>query len=420
MKKTGKKTGPALVRKANIEQVLRLMRQAGTFSKVDLARDSGISTTTMTKLFSQLEKAGLIEQDRIDRESFGRPRTLYRLATDKVCVVATVIDIDKTTVASYSLNGSSNKVSETTYSTGKKLDGFYDRLAEALREARNADGRKCLLAAVCLPGLIDRRSGNSVFCPNIHWLEGTAPAKEVAKRLKIQAHVLHEEKALSLIQQRKGLQDFLLMDFSAGVGAGVVCDGKLLSGHSGFAGEIGHITVDPDGQLCGCGNRGCLETVASDRAYFQALENSSKAKAAERVLKYQSIGLAAAIGGQGVARPASPISIWNVETGEEVRQIEANRAGVTCAVFSPDGRRILSCGYDHLVRLWDTPSGTPLDRFQSHRNWINAVAFSPDGRLALSAGGGRGTAKKMEPGEDFGIRLWNLAITDDENAKADD
>ncbi|MCF7848859.1 MAG: ROK family protein [Kiritimatiellales bacterium] len=299
MKKTGNpsnaKTGPALVRQANIENVLQLMRQADTFSKVDLARDSGISTTTMTKLFNQLEKAGLIEKDRIDHESFGRPRTLYRLAADKVCVLASVIDIDETTVAAYSLNGAVNKDSEVTFPTGRSLTGFYDRLAEAMRAARDSDGRKCLLTAVCLPGLIDRRSGNSVFCPNIHWLENTAPAKEIAQRLKLKARVLHEEKALSLIQQRKGLQDFLLMDFSGGVGAGVVCDGKLLNGHSGFAGEIGHITVEPDGQLCGCGNRGCLETVASDRAYFQALESTSKAKAVNNVLKYQAIGLAAAI-----------------------------------------------------------------------------------------------------------------------------
>jgi len=298
VKKINAKTGPALVRKANIEQVLRLMRQADTFSKVDLARDSGISTTTMTKLFSQLEKAGLIEQDRIDRESFGRPRTLYRLSTEKIGVLAAVIDIDETTVASFSLNGSVNKTTVTTFPTGNSLDEFYDRLTEALREARNTDGRKCLLAAVCLPGLIDRRTGNSVFCPNIHWLENTAPAKEVAGRLKLAARVLHEEKALSLIQQRKnvdGQQNFLLMDFSAGVGAGVVCDGRLLSGHSGFAGEIGHITVEPDGQLCGCGNRGCLETVASDRAFFQALETLPKKEAADNALKYQAIGLAAAI-----------------------------------------------------------------------------------------------------------------------------
>jgi N-acetylglucosamine repressor len=192
------------------------------------------------------------------------------------------------------LNGAQNQTSEITFPTGSALDGFYDRLAETLRAARNTDGRQCLLAAICLPGLIDRRSGKSVFCPNIHWMENTAPAIEVETRLKFQARVLHEEKALSLTNEN-GQQNFLLLDFSSGVGAGVVCDGKLLSGHSGFAGEFGHITVDPDGQLCGCGNRGCLETVASDRAFFQALDSTSKAKAVNSVLKYQTIGLAAAI-----------------------------------------------------------------------------------------------------------------------------
>ena len=64
----------------------------------------------------------------------------------------------------------------------------------------------------------------------------------------------------------KGLEDFAILDVSSGVGMGVMSGGRLVRGHSGFAGEIGHITVAPKGRLCGCGNRGCLETVASDTA----------------------------------------------------------------------------------------------------------------------------------------------------------
>ena len=64
----------------------------------------------------------------------------------------------------------------------------------------------------------------------------------------------------------KGLDDFVYLDVSSGVGLGVMSGGRVLLGHSGFAGEIGHITVEPNGRRCGCGNRGCLETVASDAA----------------------------------------------------------------------------------------------------------------------------------------------------------
>jgi N-acetylglucosamine repressor len=64
----------------------------------------------------------------------------------------------------------------------------------------------------------------------------------------------------------KGLQDFAVLDVTTGLGLGVITGGRLLSGNSGMAGEIGHVTIDPKGTLCGCGNHGCLETVATDDA----------------------------------------------------------------------------------------------------------------------------------------------------------
>ena len=78
--------------------------------------------------------------------------------------------------------------------------------------------------------------------------------------------------------------------------------------------------------------------------------------------------------------PVSPICIWDLGTGRQVRRIEAHPYGVTCAVFSKDGRRILSCGYNKQVGLWDVESGSQLAVFQGHRNWIRSVAFSPNGR----------------------------------------
>lgn len=274
-----------------------MMRGRDSFSKVELARESGISTTTMTKLFAQLENAGLIELDRLSQEGFGRPRTLYRLATEHVCVLSCVLDIEKAVVASFGLNGLQNVAARREMETGSGLDGFYDRLANLLTEVREADGRKVLFAVLCVPGLIDQHSGKSVFSPNLHWLENTKPAEEIGARLGIRADVIHEEKVLALSQQSNDENNgnFVLIDFSSGVGAGIFCDGNLLHGHSGFAGEVGHITVVPDGLPCGCGNRGCLETVASDRAYFQALKKGEEGAITEQVLRYQSIGIAAVI-----------------------------------------------------------------------------------------------------------------------------
>ncbi len=82
--------------------------------------------------------------------------------------------------------------------------------------------------------------------------------------------VLQECHALCLAEQvygaAKGVSDFAMLDISEGLGLGVMHGDKLLQGHSGFAGELGHVTVELDGRPCGCGNHGCLETVATDAA----------------------------------------------------------------------------------------------------------------------------------------------------------
>jgi N-acetylglucosamine repressor len=67
------------------------------------------------------------------------------------------------------------------------------------------------------------------------------------------------------------LDDFVVLEISTGLGLGVFNSGRLLEGHSGLAGELGHVTVVPNGRTCGCGNRGCLETVATDSAFAHAV-----------------------------------------------------------------------------------------------------------------------------------------------------
>ncbi len=88
--------------------------------------------------------------------------------------------------------------------------------------------------------------------------------------------------------------------------------------------------------------------------------------------------------------------LWDAETGKELKRLEGHTGGVLAAVFSPDGKRALSCGWDRTVRLWDLESGQELKRLEGHTDGVRRVAFSPDGRRALSSS------------FDLTLRLWNL------------
>jgi hypothetical protein len=92
------------------------------------------------------------------------------------------------------------------------------------------------------------------------------------------------------------------------------------------------------------------------------------------------------------------LRLWDTETGKELKRLEGHSAPVMDVVFSPDGKRALSAGADMTVRLWDLESGKELCKLQGHKTGVRRVAFSPDGRRALSGG--------HHP--DLRICLWNL------------
>src|SRR5262249_25499959 len=142
-----------------------------------------------------------------------------------------------------------------------------DALVRQAGELIDHPGTTTLGVGISMPGLIDYRQQRGVLSPNVPITNGHSPAFDLGRRLGVACVMLQEAHALCLAERyygnARGLDDFAMLDVNVGVGLGVMSGGRLLTGHRGMAGEIGHITVSED-RLCGCGNRGCLETMASD------------------------------------------------------------------------------------------------------------------------------------------------------------
>jgi N-acetylglucosamine repressor len=149
-------------------------------------------------------------------------------------------------------------------------------------------------------------------------LDGRFLAADLQERLGLRTILLHETDALCLGERAfgsaRGMDDFALVDATGGLGAAVMSSGQVIAGHSGLAGEIGHVTVVADGRRCGCGNVGCLETVASDLALagliaervgrplgmakaFELVRSGQVRADAEieRTIEYLAIGIAALV-----------------------------------------------------------------------------------------------------------------------------
>jgi len=138
-----------------------------------------------------------------------------------------------------------------------------------------------------LPGRVDVEKGICYFSPNFpHWKE--VPIRDdLVREIALPIYVINDVNAMALGEKTfgagKGVSNLVCFTIGTGIGGGIIIDNKLLTGANFGAGEIGHITVEPGGPLCGCGNRGCWETLASGTAIVRwakeyILKNPGKSK----------------------------------------------------------------------------------------------------------------------------------------------
>ena len=161
---------------------------------------------------------------------------------------------------------------------GGGYDGWetvLDRIAEGLLDLAVDVGRRPDTVGVGCPGWVDLSAGVTRFLPNLPGQWRDVPvARILGERLGAPVHLLNDVRAATLGEftfgAGRGVSTMALFALGTGIGGGVVVDGRLRLGPLGSAGELGHQIVDPTGPLCGCGNRGCLEAVASGPAIAAA------------------------------------------------------------------------------------------------------------------------------------------------------
>ena len=165
---------------------------------------------------------------------------------------------------------------------GRGPDAVLERVA-ALGRSTVAPLGDAATAGLALPGHFDAEQGSGVLLPNLlgDWV-GRPIAGPVGDRLGVPVTLVNDVRALTLAELRlgagRGASDLVCIALGTGVGGGVVIGGRVHLG-LGHAGEIGHTTVDPDGPLCGCGNRGCLDRMASAESIAAARGAADRAGA---------------------------------------------------------------------------------------------------------------------------------------------
>lgn len=302
----------------NERRVLRAIQTRGPLSRAEVARYSGISAPTASKAVESLLRAGFLEEGEAPEFARGRPAKKLHLPTRTAQVLGLVIDAEECWIGAAGLDGALAEEQSCTFPTPPTYELLIETAAARAGCLLQRAGVTTLGLGISVPGLIDYRRQVGILSPNVPVTNGRSPVKDFARSLGLPCVMLQESHALCLAERHygaaQGLDDFAMLDVHIGVGLGIMSGGRLLTGHRGLAGEIGHITVAADGRPCGCGNLGCLETAASDSAVAWEISQQLGQKIAideavrlirsgeidakpalEKTARYLGIGLAAVI-----------------------------------------------------------------------------------------------------------------------------
>ncbi len=195
------------------------------------------------------------------------------------------IDIGGTNTVIGVVDIDGNFSAENSFSTKKykKIDAFIEALKIGIKECLDSIKTNYILKGIGIGAPNGNYYNGSIeYAPNLNWYEIIPLADILNKHFHVPVVLTNDANAAAMGEMiygsAKGLDNFIVITLGTGLGSGLVVDGKVVYGHDGFAGEIGHTIYDPNGRLCGCGRKGCLETYASatgiKRTVIELLNNS--------------------------------------------------------------------------------------------------------------------------------------------------
>ena len=263
------------VRRANLSAIVRALHLRGPLSRSELVRHTGLTRSAIRGLIGELVTGGLVtETPSLPAGSPGRPSPLVHPDPAGAGVVAVEVNVDSLAVAHVGFGGAIRALARVdrprAHVTVDQIGADLAELASPILTGAAREGG-IIGIGVAVAGVVRRSDGLVRHAPNLGWLDvplGQRLAAAFGSHLPIA--IANEADLGGLAELRRGAAigaaDVVYVAGEVGVGGSVTVDGHTLDGAEGYAGEIGHMIVDPTGGACACGSAGCWETVIGERA----------------------------------------------------------------------------------------------------------------------------------------------------------
>lgn len=273
----------AALRQANRERVIAALRRGGTLTQAEIARATGLSAASVSNIVRDLRAMGVVSVR--ETSSNGRRARAVTLQRPPGVLVAIDFTHSRLTVALGNTDGRVLQEESIAYDVSEDPVRGVRRavwLTETLLTQARVDRSMVLGVAAAIPGPVDPATGLIGDITSMpHWA-GFNPGAELQERLGLPVSVDNDANLCALAEltegAARGLEHVVYVKVAHGVGAGVILGGRLFRGMNGNAGEIGHIGLDERGQVCRCGNRGCLETLVGTPYLLNMLPQQGRVK----------------------------------------------------------------------------------------------------------------------------------------------
>lgn len=271
------------MKSVNKSIILNKIRTDGPISRAQIAKEAKLTPPTVSSNVKELIEQGIVKESELGESLGGRKPTMLLIDQQAFYVIG--VDAGPTTIKCIlsDLSGKVLKRASSKLTTPITNQQFVEILKASihaiLRDISSVMLGKVIGIGVAMHGVVDVETGISLFSPNLGLID-IPIKKQLEKEFELDVKVENDARAMALGESWFGdhgeLSSMLAVNLGRGVGAGLVIQGKLYHGAQDIAGEIGHMMIDPRGNLCECGNHGCLQTFATGPAIVQMAQRSLK------------------------------------------------------------------------------------------------------------------------------------------------
>jgi glucokinase-like ROK family protein len=271
----------ALVRQINLSLIMHTLWAESPISRARLSQKTKLNKTTVSDLVKELNEHGFVREMGTQSSGAGRPGTLLTLNPSAGYIVSCEIAVDYLEVLVTDFAPTVIWQVKEPIANGASQSEVLAHMVSLLREAvkkGNPAANKLLGIAVGVPGMVDQTSGTLLFAPNLKWRN--VPLLSLLEQESFGAPIFVDNEAnMAALGEHffgagQEYSEILYLSGNVGLGGGFLSDGHLRRGANGVAAEYGHMTMDPNGELCNCGNYGCWETMVSQVGLFKKITDA--------------------------------------------------------------------------------------------------------------------------------------------------